>query len=145
MICDDVQASISAYADGELPPDEEGAMFAHIGTCPVCRKFLRSVLEIRSAVASAARPDVPGSLDRRVLTFRPGARPPKRERMRWFADLWMRRLSVPFPSAALVAIALLSITIFTLSLLMRPSEVPLLSLPPVDVYAEQPQAPAHTH
>jgi len=55
----------------------------------------------------------------------------------------MQRLSVPLPSAALVALALVSITVFTLSLLMKPSGVPLLTLPTVDVYAEHPAAPQH--
>jgi len=143
MTCDDVQAAISAYADGEIHPDGEGAMFGHIGTCPECRKFFRSVLDIRDAFASAPPVVVPESLDRRVLAIRPGpARPAARHR-RWLAELWMRRLSVPLPSAALVALALVSITIFTLSLLMRPSEVPLLSLPPIDVYAEKPPTPVH--
>ena len=143
MTCDEVQAAISAYADGEILPGEEGAMFAHISTCPVCRAFFRSVLDLRSAFASTEQVDVPEELDSRVIAIRPGPARPSPERRGWFAGIWMRRVSVPLPSAAIVAIALVSITIFTLSLLMKPSEVPLLTLPPVDVYAEQPSAPAH--
>ena len=118
-------------------------MFAHTGTCAECRAFFRSVLDLRSALASAEPVDVPETLDRRVQTIRPDVVRPAAQRRRWLAELWERRLSVPLPSAALVAIALVSITIFTLSLLMKPSEVPLLTLPTVDVYAEQPAAPAH--
>jgi len=143
MTCDDVQAAISAYADGEIHHDEEGAMFAHVAGCAQCRTFLRNVLDMRSAFAAAEPVDVPATLDRDVLAIRPGAAPPAAHRRRWLAGLWERRLSVPLPSAALVAIALVSITIFSLSLLLKPSEVPLLTLPPVDVYAEHPSAPAH--
>lgn len=138
MTCEDVQAAISAYADGEVHPDEEGAMFVHIAGCAECRTFLRSVLDLRSAFAAAEPVDVPLSLDRNVLAIRPGATAPAAHRRRWLAGLWERRLSVPLPSAALVAITLVSIALFTLSLLMKPSEVPLLTLPTVDVYAEQP-------
>jgi len=144
MTCEEVQAAISAYADGEIHTDEEGAMFAHIAVCPQCRAFLRSVLDLRNAIASAEPVAVPETLDGDVLAIRPGAaHAPATQRRRWLAELWMRRLSIPLPSAALVAIALVSITIFTLSLLMKPSEVPLLTLPTVDVYAEHPAPPQH--
>ncbi|HUI08742.1 MAG TPA: zf-HC2 domain-containing protein [Bacteroidota bacterium] len=143
MTCDEIQAAISAYADGALLTGEEGDMFVHIGTCAACRRFFGSVLDIRSTVVAATPVDVPESLDKRVLAIRPRAARPLAQRRRWLTEIWMRRLSVPLPSAALVALALISITIFSLSLLLKPSEVPLLTLPTVDVYAEHPDAPQH--
>jgi len=143
MSCNDVKTAISAYADGALPPDGEESMFVHLGTCADCRRFLGHVLDTRAAIAAMPRADVPESLDRTVLALKPGIAREKTQRSRWLADLWMRRLSIPLPSAAIVALALLSITIFSLSLLLKPNEVPLMSLPPVDVCAEHPGAPDH--
>jgi ferric-dicitrate binding protein FerR (iron transport regulator)/tetratricopeptide (TPR) repeat protein len=36
MICEHVLALISARIDGELSPDDEAALEAHLGTCPAC-------------------------------------------------------------------------------------------------------------
>jgi anti-sigma factor RsiW len=145
MTCDEMQLEISAYIDNALGADAQGMMFAHLGTCPACRSFLRGILEVRHRVASIPAPDVPEGLDRRVLK-QPSPRPPGRTQgvRGRIADFWTQRLSVPAPSAALVALALIVITIFSLSLLRRPDEVPLPCLPVIDVYLEQPTAPANS-
>ena len=144
MTCDDMQLEISAYIDDALTAEGQGNMFAHLGTCPGCREFLRSVLEIRQRIAASPAPEVPAGLDRRVLSPFPGTVRQAGKSPGLLTGFWTRRFSVPVPSVALFALALIAVTLLSFSLLRQPTEVLLPCLPAVDVYAEQPANPAQT-
>jgi anti-sigma factor RsiW len=135
MICEDIQRMISAYADDSLGTKAQGSMFTHLAGCADCREFFRSILELKSRFASLPVPEVPPSLDKRVLRLSPGrAGRPAGARDRFHA-LWSHRLSVPLPSAALIALALITATVISISLWQRPEVVTLPCLPAIDVYA----------
>jgi anti-sigma factor RsiW len=142
MKCDDFQLMISTYIDNALDAPSQGSMFAHLGTCDECRMFLRRMLDLRGRFAAIPAPEVPVSLDKRVMgaTIK-RARRVKGERIR---SLWSHRLSVPLPSAALIALALITATVISISLWQKPDVISLYCLPAVDVYAEQPTNPANS-
>jgi len=141
MKCDESEMNISMYVDDALDAHTQESMFAHLATCADCRSFMRRMLDLRARLAALPAPEVPQSLDRRVLHMKPKrGRGSLGERARM---LWSHRLSVPLPSVALAAIALITVTIISISLLQRPDVVSVPCLPAVDVYAEQPSNPAH--
>ncbi len=137
MTCNEVQQEISAFMDDALELTQQGGIFLHLGTCPVCRTFFGRLLETRRVLGALPQPEVPARLDGRVLRSAP-----RRERPRRLAALWGHRLSVPLPSAAILALALLTATVFSLSLLFRQGEVPVACLPAIDVYAQQSTTPS---
>jgi len=142
MKCDDLQLMISTYIDDALDAPSQGIMFAHLGTCGTCRVFLRRMLDLRAGLSAFPAPEVPPSLDRRVMRLRmKRARTMKgaAERIR---TLWSRRLSVPLPSAALIALALVTVTVLSISLWQKPDVVSIPCLPAVDVYGEQQTNPS---
>jgi anti-sigma factor RsiW len=142
MKCDDMQYDISAYLDDALDLSSQATMFAHLGECGQCRVFLRRMLDLRAGLAAIPAPEVPPSLDRRVMRLRmkrAGALKGAAERLR---TLWSQRLSVPLPSAALIALALITVTVLSISLWQKPDMVSVYCLPVVDVYAEHPTNPA---
>ncbi len=144
MKCDDMQYNISAYLDDALDLSSQATMFAHLGECGQCRLFLRRMLDLRAGLAAIPAPEVPPSLDRRVMRLKlKRTRPMKgaRERLR---TLWSQRLSVPLPSAALIALALITVTVISISLWQKPDVVSVFCLPAVDAYAEQPANPANS-
>ena len=144
MMCDDMQLDISAYLDDALDVTLQGPMFSHLAACPGCRRFLRRSLDLRAGLAALPVPEVPASLDRRVMRLNPGTvRTMKgvRDRLRAY---WTRRLSLPLPSAALIALALITVTVISISLWEKPDVVSVPCLPAVDVYAVQPAAPQNS-
>jgi anti-sigma factor RsiW len=143
MKCEDMQLMISAYIDDALDPPSQGTMFAHLGECNECRVFLRRLLDLRAGLAAIPAPEIPLSLDRRVMRLkmkRTRAMTGAGERLR---TLWSHRLSVPLPSAALIALALITVTVLSISLWQKPDMVSVYCLPAVDVYAQQPTNPAN--
>ena len=62
----------------------------------------------------------------------------------WMRSFWLHRLSLPLPSAALIALALITATVLSISLWQKPDVVLVPCLPSVDVYAEQPAGPANS-
>ena len=138
MKCDDFQLMISTYIDDALDTKSQGTMFAHLAGCTRCREFLRHSLDLRAGMAALPQPEVPRTLDRRVMRLhplQPGRLPGVRKNLR---ALWSHRLSVPLPSAALIALALLTVTIISISLWQNPEVVSVPCLPAVDVYAPPP-------
>jgi anti-sigma factor RsiW len=138
MTCDDRQLSISMYLDDALEAASQEEMFSHLATCAGCREFLRRSLDLRAGFAAMAAPEIPASLDRRVKRLFPvrgRAVKGAGERIRSY---WSRRLSVPLPSAALIALALITATVISISLWQNPEVVSVPCLPAVDVYAVHP-------
>lgn len=138
MNCDQVQSAISAYVDDALELEIQAGMFGHLASCDACRLFLRRTLDLRATMAAIPAPEVPPSLDRRVTGMslrRPRIAHGVQDRLR---SLFAQRLSVPLPSAALIALGLITATVLSLSLLQEPEIVSVPCLPAIDVYA-QPQ------
>lgn len=52
MTCERVDASLSAYLDGDLPPAERRAVDAHLGTCLRCASLVRDIDAIRRDAAN---------------------------------------------------------------------------------------------
>src|ERR1700682_339299 len=60
--CDELQESLSLYADDGLAPDARGACYRHLEVCPVCRARLAEMRSIRSSLAMLSRPSPPDDL-----------------------------------------------------------------------------------
>src|ERR1700682_6337804 len=60
--CDELQESLSLYADDGLAPDARGACYRHLEVCPVCRARLAEMRPIRSSLAMLSRPSPPDDL-----------------------------------------------------------------------------------
>lgn len=60
--CDEIQQSLSLYADDGLAPGERGACYQHLEVCPVCRARLAEMRSIRSSLAMLSRPSPPDDL-----------------------------------------------------------------------------------
>jgi hypothetical protein len=65
--CDDVRASLSAFALGILDPDESAAIEEHLSSCANCRDALAHELETVGALALAIRPATPSAEARGAL------------------------------------------------------------------------------
>ena len=50
MICDEAKILLSAYQDGELPPDRREAIEKHLGACPSCAEALKRDLRLGDAL-----------------------------------------------------------------------------------------------
>ena len=62
---------LSALLDGELGPDEESAVSAHVAGCPACAAELQAIGAVRRAVRSLPAVDPPFGFYERMLL--PGA------------------------------------------------------------------------
>src|SRR5205809_991689 len=62
MSCDEIQQSLSLYVDDGLRPEERGACYHHLETCPVCRARLAEIRSIRSGLEMLSRPAPPADL-----------------------------------------------------------------------------------
>ena len=49
MICQDLQARLSAFVDGELTPDERREVLMHLDGCAACRLIARDLERLRAA------------------------------------------------------------------------------------------------
>ena len=55
MNCQDVEPYLSAFVDGELPPDLHSAVAAHLQDCPACRMLcddLRTLTELAGTLST---------------------------------------------------------------------------------------------
>ena len=126
--CDEVQELISAYVDGESNDPETSLLFFHLGECPHCREFLKSVLQLQSLLREN-EPSV--KIEARPMT----------------TSLWKRRFAVSYPIAAAVALVMLVSSFLLSSRMIQPpvtikntqtEYVYLTSFPPVVVVGSRP-------
>jgi len=62
--CEDLR-QLSAYHDGELPPEERRRLEAHLTRCEACARELRSLRRLSQALAEAPIPELsPEALER---------------------------------------------------------------------------------
>jgi len=62
MSCDEIQESLSLYADDGLPAAGRAVCYEHLEVCPVCRAHLEELRVIRGGLAMLARPSPPVDL-----------------------------------------------------------------------------------
>jgi anti-sigma factor RsiW len=95
------ERQLSAYLDGELPPEEMTEVRRHLAGCPSCQAELEELRATKGMVGRLSQPQLPTSFEsdlwRRVDREAP--------RRRWWPFLW------PRPAMALAAVALALILI----------------------------------
>jgi predicted anti-sigma-YlaC factor YlaD len=138
MNCERVQESLSAFLDGNCGEREAEEAFAHCGTCPDCRGFLRVAILLQHDVRALPSPAVPSTLDRRVLRI------PEIERAAGWAGrlhtALRSRMRVPIPAFAGALGLLLATLGFSIWLYLQHGIVPqqeviyMVSTPTVEVY-----------
>jgi len=104
--CDDFERLISDQLDGELPEAEARAVSEHLQICASCRAFADSCRSVRDVIQRLPQPTEAAAT---LLPQRTTKVP-----------LWRRRLSVPMPLAAGIAILLIG----GWALLLRTPEAP---------------------
>ena len=96
------EEAVNLYADGELPFDEQGALFRHLADCDACRFHFDALLQFRLFVREE-RLDVPSSVDEaffRKLALQ--KRTTKRyDRKRDRQPLWAKNTKVSLRAAVL--------------------------------------------
>ncbi len=71
MTCPDMQEQMSAWVDGELPPDLTAAVDGHLASCVSCRMQARSMRALKHAIAQLpSREAPPGAVRARVEALR---------------------------------------------------------------------------
>jgi anti-sigma factor RsiW len=67
MDCMEARRLASLRMDGELDPERDAALTAHLADCGACREAASFYSEVRGHLAGVPRPDAPGDLTGRVL------------------------------------------------------------------------------
>lgn len=80
---------VSAYYDGELPPEERARVEEHIRQCPICAKELDQLRQISRLLGAARIPDLPADLPPRLRGAAPSA-----------ADRWLVRTAEALTAVA---------------------------------------------
>ena len=73
---DHAEDALSALVDGELDPDEEAAVRAHVAGCPACADELEGIRRSRRVVRLLPGVDVPDDVTARLLAVDDGSGPP---------------------------------------------------------------------
>lgn len=81
MACEQWQAKLDTYLDGELPADEMRAFDAHVHTCPQCAPLALSRVQMKQALRAAGKQFVPTAEFRRRIQESAGAK--KAEKRSW--------------------------------------------------------------
>ena len=102
--CEEFQEMVSAYVDGELADAETSKLFFHLGECKECRTFMKSVLQLRTALRENELPIQTQSSSAKI-------------------SVWKRKLAVSYPVAAVMA---LTILVFGFFFLQQVSQQPVI-------------------
>lgn len=84
--CREIEPLLTPYVDGEVPPDQQADVRAHLGACAPCRALAQAEADARAVLrASAAdlRGAAPAALGARCRALCPSQRP----RSRWMVPL----------------------------------------------------------
>ncbi|MCX6143362.1 MAG: zf-HC2 domain-containing protein [Ignavibacteriales bacterium] len=133
MTCETYEEQISALIDHELKDEETEVLFAHLSTCRRCRHSLQSVLDLRSDFGEQVPPMAPKELDEKVLQSETRPKLYAGDRKPMTLQVWKRRISIPMPVAAAMAIVLVAGTIVLTSLWTSPQTIYVTTLPTVEV------------
>jgi predicted anti-sigma-YlaC factor YlaD len=140
MKCEEHQRWISMYVDGEI--EDSAEVFAHLGECVSCRRFLRTLLEVREALLREERPRFPASFGRGRFSHAQKSPPI----LRGVRATVSRTIRVPaliavLGTALLLANAAISIALWANRETERVPAVYMTRLPTVEVYAKSPSHP----
>jgi predicted anti-sigma-YlaC factor YlaD len=100
------QQLTSEFIDRELGPEDERELFAHLGTCDECRRFLKAALMLQG--------DILGTKPAHTVS------PPSTVTAHALRNMWRKR--VPMSVAAMLAVIALASTVALSTLWMRPKE-----------------------
>jgi hypothetical protein len=149
MNCDDIQQSLSLYADDGLAPDAREGCYQHLEVCPVCRARLAEMRSIRSSLAMLSRPSPPDDLVPSINKALVAAAAAQRARSNTtFGDVisaWLQPVAMRYAFSSLA-----SVIIFTLVFAaLRPHMIALheaaraFEQMPVISYPDDPFRPAY--
>ncbi len=130
MTCKDFQLQISKLQDDELPREEMGRLFSHVGECSDCRNFFAGLRSLSRAIQDSKEAMPPEDIRPNTIN------PHRRTAHQKFAT---RKIVLRRPLAAVLLVALVVSLVLALKagLSPRPSEtIYLMKLPPVVVTAE---------
>jgi anti-sigma factor RsiW len=116
MNCENFEAKVSVYIDGELDDQEAETLFRHLGVCTSCRKAMTEVLELRSGFQEQAPVLAPKELDERILRITRARESEYHDRRAIPAMLWRRRISIRVPVVAVAASLILFVSFLASSI-----------------------------
>ncbi|MBK8915626.1 MAG: zf-HC2 domain-containing protein [Phycisphaerales bacterium] len=102
--CSGFEADLSAWLDGELPPQREAELRAHLDDCHACRALAEDLRRTSRMLADLPVAAAPPGLLERVLREAGSAQPP-RSHPAIRRTLWLRVLQVSASAAALLITA----------------------------------------
>lgn len=143
MNCDVYEEQLSALMDNELGDEQAKSLFGHLNTCEACRGAFRSAQDLRSSLREQVPPMAPAELDQKIMSLIPHTKRYIGDRKAARIVGWRRRVSLPLPVAAIVAILLV---LGSAALSYRLSEtqktqtqtIYITTLPAVEVYGPTP-------
>lgn len=138
MTCETYEEQISALIDHELKDEETGMLFAHLSTCPRCRRSLQSVLDLRSDLGEQVPPMAPKELDERILKRTRLAHRTSKDRRAVPSHLWTGRVSMPVPVAAAIMVVLIAGSVALSTLWSKTQTVYITAFPAVEVRGYMP-------
>ncbi|MBX2991659.1 MAG: zf-HC2 domain-containing protein [Bacteroidetes bacterium] len=105
MNCNEYQELVSALMDNELQEPESATTFHHLGECKRCRNYMRTLLQLRSALTASKEVAVPATLDEKVLSMPLHTATSHRSR---FSEFWKEKFAVPAPALAAAFLLLIA-------------------------------------
>jgi anti-sigma factor RsiW len=143
MKCIEHEEQLSALMDNELRDEEAKLLFGHLNICDACRDAFRSAQEFRLNLKEQVPPMAPAELDEKIMNLIPHTKRYIGDRKAVRIVVWKRRVSVPLPVAAIMALLLV---LGSAALSYRLSEtqktqtqtIYITTLPAVEVYGPTP-------
>lgn len=107
MACDKIEELLTAYADGELGPDERAVVERHLEACPDCAGLLAALRTADAALARFPEVEPPADLSEKLYAI------PARRRFRLGLDVLLRPALQPALAAAAVFLTLFTFYLFS--------------------------------
>jgi hypothetical protein len=128
-MCPDRQI-LSVYLDGELPSPWKEKLENHLASCSLCRKTVEDWKwvsgEMREEEDPGSRERVWERICRRIEGTEGAGSPLRAGDSSVLGDLWRRRVSLPFPAAAVMAAAAAVMVLALGSMAFKSSQAPLV-------------------
>ena len=119
--CDNVQAELSAYLDGEITAQQRAEVDGHLHDCEKCREVLTELRSIIAVISGLPRVHAPLSLEANVRRELAGSSPPASARPRKWGAVMM----------GLAAMLVLSVLVFLVIPALGRPDTKLAMQPPV--------------
>lgn len=69
ITCKDCVDTLRAYLDGEMTPEDEAHLKAHLGDCPPCVEFMNSYRDTPGLCRKALASRMPEELSRKIKDY----------------------------------------------------------------------------